>query len=168
MNFERGKNPITAIGAGISDQAFTVTEFWVTVLEVGEGEPPYESLPIGRYFRSNNQRNYEVGTSGHLFLKAAIKGDDKKIGELLGDFQKYYARNISLHFGFFFKGYTGSKFKKEIDMDPGSKIFYKDLEGCIVNLNDELIEIPEGRLIPNSDFQIVLRGTKEENFDVEL
>ena len=165
MNFERNKDPIVAMGAGLSDTAFHITEFWVTVLEIQEPEPPYEP-PLGRYFRNDNQRDYEVGKSGHILLKAAIKKDQKKIKEILGSFLKNYARNISLHFGFFFKGYVGPKFTGEFKLtNPDGKVFFRDLEGCLVELNGALIEIPEERLIRNSDFQIYLKGTKEPNFE---
>jgi len=164
MDFERNKDVITAIGAGVSEKAFHVTEFWVTVIEIAEPEPPFEP-PLGRYFSGDNQRDYEVGTSGHKLLKAAIKKDQKVIDEIVGSFMKHYARNIYLHLGFFFKGYPGPKFPEDYKFTwTEGKIFYKDLEGCLVKLNDEILKIPEGRLIPNSDFQLILRGTKEPNF----
>jgi hypothetical protein len=62
------------------------------------------------------------------------------------------------HFTFFFKGEPGEVKPKDVIITPESNYHWRDLAGFDLIVDNKMIRLPEGRLIPSSDFQFHLDG----------
>ena len=150
MKFERGKTVADALSIGRSPDAVKISGVSIDVLRWNKHEHEQEP-PMGRYFRSPELRTYELDLDqAYSFVKLVIKKDLEALKKLLNPLLSKYSVHETLCFLL--------KFEKDTNDKP-SKVYFQDLKGCDISINGDLLEIPKGRIIKNSDFQIHFNGT---------
>ena len=158
INFERGKKVTDALEIGRSAAAFKVTE--VTLKMVVWDEGPVGGGPnIGRYFRNNNEAEYNVPLGmAYSFLQLVLKKRKDDLRKLASHILEDIDFRSTAHFTFFFKGEPGELKPKDVIVKPDSTYHWRDLAGFDLIVENKMLKLPEGRLIPNSDFQFCLDG----------
>ena len=161
MNFERNKGVLVTLDAGRSKTAFHVTETWVCVV-AWDSALDTSGANIGRYFRAPNSEDFQVMEDyEYEFLSSILNKDDEELEKLTGSFLKGYSAEKTLLFAFRFVGdYKENEPKNNWKLCSGPrKYYFADLYGQDLKFsNGKFLHLPDSRIVPNSDFQLHLRG----------
>lgn len=165
MNFERGKDTLVALDAGRTKNCFVVEKTWVCVVVWESSKDPSEAN-IGRYFKAPNSEDFEVmAHREYEFLSLVLNKDEEELKKMTASFLKKYASNKTLLFVFRFEGedWADAERRRENPRLCGKlrSYYFKDLYGRDLKFkNGKFLHLPDSRLLPNSDFQLHLKGTR--------
>ena len=157
LSFERGKKVTDALEIGRSAAAFKVTEVTLKMVVFYEG--PLGSGPnIGRYFRNENEEEWNIPLpKAYSLLQMVLKQKKPELRKLLEFVLEKIDHRATAHFTFFFKGEPGELKPEGLNYSSGN-YHWRDLEGFDLIVDNKMLRIPEGRILPNSDFQFCLDG----------
>lgn len=159
LSFERGRKITDALEIGRSAAAFKVTEITLKLVVFSEG--PTGSPNIGRYFRNDDETEYNIPLGmAYSFLQMVLKKKTAELRKLTSHILKEIDFRATAHFTFFFKGEPGELKPKDVIITPESNYHWRDLAGFDLIVDNKMLKLPEGRLLPNSDFQFCFDGEK--------
>lgn len=159
LSFERGKKVTEALEIGRSAAAFKVTEVTLKMVVFSEG--PVGSPNLGRYlyFRNENESEWNVPIGmAYSFLQLVLKKRKEDLRKLTKHILEDIDFRSTAHFTFFFKGEPGEMKPKDCIITPESNYHWRDLAGFDLVVDNKMVALPKGRLLPNSDFQFCLDG----------
>lgn len=158
LSFERGKDPKEVLKVGRAEGAFRVRKTYLKVVLFQE-DPAGGAPNLGQYFRNDLEQEYEIkASSAYVLATLAIKKDYKTLKSMLKSFLAEVPHYAVAHFTFIFQGEPGEKFPKNWMEREDKKYFWKDVMGLDLALDNKIVDVPEARLLPNSDFQFHLDG----------
>lgn len=159
LSFERGKKVTEVLNVGRGPGAFRVTE--VTLKMVVYQEEPYGGYapPLGRYFRNENENEWDLPLpKAYVLLQMALKKKNEDLRNVVKFILADLDHRYNAHFTFFFKGEEGEVKLKDVITGPDCRYHWKDLAGMDLIVDNKMLKIPEGRLLPDTDFQFCLSG----------
>ena len=157
LGFERGKTVSESLNVGRGPGAFKVTK--VTLKMVAWYDGPGGGPNLGRYFHNDAEQEFDLPlTHAYVFLSMVLKGDFKGLRHSLRHVLKEIDCRATAHFTFFFQGEEGEVKLKDVITGPDSTYHWRDFYGMDLIVDNKILKIPDGRLIPNSDFQFYLDG----------
>jgi len=157
LSFERGKSVTDSLDIGRAKAAWRVKQTYLKVV-IFQEDPYCPGPNIGRYFRNDLEQEYEIKPSvAYVLITLARKKEYEKLEKILKSFLEEVPSSAVAHFTFIFEGEEGSQFPRPYDAHKG-KYFWKDVAGLDLVVDNKIVDVPEGRLIKNSDFQFHLPG----------
>jgi len=157
LSFERGRDIKDAVKIGRAEGAFRINNVYLKAVIFDEGGVGTPNL--GRYFKNELEQEYLVKPSGaYVLISLAKKGEKGKLREFLGYFLKDIPYTATAHFTFIFEAEDGENHPRNTFVPQQGKYFWKDVMGLDLVIDNKIVDIPEGRIIPSSDFQFELAG----------
>ena len=167
MNFERNRDIKKTLTLGREPAAFKVEEVKIRVfpIQYDPVNPEWRESPsLGRYFHdwTKNPEYTVKAPAAYKIVKWILEKKKTKLKEAFKRITDEHPSYIQIAVALMFKGHPGedpNKKPKTLGVSNGV-YFFSDLAGLDVKIGDKMLHIPEGRLIPGSDFQLHLEGTR--------
>ena len=152
--FERGRDPKEVLNVGRGPGAFLVRE--VTLKMVVWQEGPSGDPNLGRYFRNDMEREFDLPLpKAYVLLSMVLKKNKEDLRKVFRSLLKDLDFRYDAHFTFFFKGDVGASMPVNGVM---TSYHWSDLAGLDLIVDNKMVAIPKGRLLPDTDFQFHLSG----------